>query len=363
MHKDSKESGKAKKRHPLLPLWIVLGCFVFLIGVGIVGFNHYYGKLNTNGTQVLEPVTPGPEDESWKAELPEDELQKMDEALQANLETGADADFTGQHVKNILLIGADNDYAGGMDQLGNADGLIIVSINEDAKRVVMSSIMRDSYVAVPNKYNTKITLTYHFGGVDMLLETVEANFGIPIDNYILVNYLNVIDIVDAVGGVEMDVTADELYWMEPKINNLDSLAGRPYGQDVIPTTEAGRLTLNGIQTAAYMRIRSVGNGDFDRTGRARNVLLALKDKAAGMSLTELNALADVVLPCITTDLSQGEVLSLLLGAPGYLKYDMVSNRIPIDGAYSLSNNSFAGSIVVIDYPVNREFLYNSIYGD
>lgn len=358
-----KKPEKKKKRHPLLPLWIVLGCVVLLLGAGFLIFNHYYGKLDTDKPEPLTPSTPGLEDEAWKQGLSEDELQSMDEALRQNLEAGVDGDFSGKHVKNILLIGVDNDYVGGMDKLGNADGLIIVSINEDTKRVVLNSIMRDSFVAVPDRYNTKITLTYHFGGVDLLLETLEANFGIPIDNYVLVNYLNLIDIVNAMGGVEMDVTAQELYWMQPKIENLNGLLGRDEETDVLPTSMAGRLTLNGIQTAAYLRIRYAGNGDFDRTGRARDVVLALKDKAAAMSVKQLNELADVVLPCVTTDLSQGEVLSLLLNAPKYMKYEMESNRIPIDGAYSLSDNTSAGSVVVIDYPMNKKFLYDSIYGE
>ncbi len=362
----TQEKKKTVKKRRRWPLWVLLGLVVVIAAAAIASalvFDHYFDKLGKadSPTQIKESLSP--EDEAWKQELDQDQLAAMDEALEKSLAAAADWDFADQRVKNILLIGVDNDYAGGMDQLGNADGLIIVSINEDTKRVALNSIMRDSYVSVPGRYNTKITLTYHFGGVDLLREVMEANFGVPIDNYMLVNYPDLIQIVDAMGGVEMDVTADELYWMQPKIENLNEILGRMPEQDVLSPTQAGTLLLNGVQTAAYLRIRYAGNGDFDRTTRARNVLLALKDKAAAMSLTELNEMANVVLPCVKTDLSEGEVLSLLLSAPSYLQYEMESNRIPIDGTWGFADAAEAGAVVTVDYKANRDFLYNSIYGN
>lgn len=357
------EEGTAVSKSFRLPriLWIAFGVLaVFLCGAALL-FDHYYSKLDVSERSGDEIELEATGDEDWRDGISAEDLSEYDEILRQNLEAGMDSAFNNAEVTNILLIGVDNDYLPGMDARGNADGLVILSINKTTKKVVLTSLMRDIYVSVPERYNTKITLVYHYSGINTLIKTVEANFGVPIDNYVLVNYLNVIDIVDSVGGLTMDVTEDELYWMQDKIRSLNYLAGNPSEQNMISTKKAGTLLLNGIQTAAYMRIRYAGNGDFDRTGRARDVLLALRDKAADMSLIELNKLADTVLPCIKTDLTEGQVLSLLFNAPAYMKYATESNRIPIDDTYSFAN--IKGSMVVINFEKNRKFIYESIYGE
>ena len=204
-------------------------------------------------------------------------------------------------------------------------------------------------------------MTTRRGWTQQLSDTIEYNFGVPIDNYVLVNYISVVNIVDAVGGLTMDVTADELYWMDDKIRSVCDLVGASYEDNMLSTDQAGELELNGIQTAAFLRIRYAGNNDFERTERARRVVLGLKDKAAAMSLTELDSFANTVLPYITTDLTQTDIISLLLRFPTMIKYDMISDRIPIEGSYWFTNDD-NGSFVDIDYDANKEHLQSSIYG-
>ena len=312
---------RARRRFPVLAAVLLalaaLGLAVFLL------FNHFYGKLDV------------------------DRGGKLGSG-------GADRDVT-----NILLIGVDNDYAPGMDDLGNADGLIIVSINKNTRQIVLSSLMRDIKVTVPDGYATKITLAYHEGGTGVLIDTIESNFGVPIDSYVLVNYLNVIDLVEAVGGITLELTESELYWMQPKIRNLNVLLGQDEEANLIDPAEAGTLTLNGIQTAAYLRIRYAGNNDFERTERARRVLLQIAARATEMGAGAIGGLAEELLPQIKTDLSRGELLSLLLGAPGYMKYETVSLRIPIDGSWYDSNDGNA--MLVLDMEANRDYLHRAIY--
>jgi LCP family protein required for cell wall assembly len=296
--------------------------------------------------------------ESWKSILTGEDTEVIDAD---DLPGEVDWDYTVADVTNILLIGVDNNYYDGMQDRGNADGLMILSINKSTKQVVLSSLMRDVLAYVPSEgYKTKLTLSYHYAGTQALIDTIEYNFGIPIDNYVMVNYLAVIDIVDAVGGLELDVTADEIYWMESKIKDLNMLMGVDGDANILSTSQAGTLTLNGIQTAAFLRIRYAGDGDFDRTGRARTVLMAIASKVKEMKKTEIVSLADRMLPQVTTDLSQIDTLSLLANVTKYLKYDMVSNRIPIDDSWEYQTIS-GGSYVVINYEKNRAFLYSSIY--
>ena len=104
-----------------------------------------------------------------------------------------------------------------------------------------------------DSYRTKLTLVYHDGGVPLLTDTIEQSFGVEIDGYILVNYLGVIQVVDAVGGLDMELSAEEIHYMDVKIRNLCELTGASYEENLIPAQEGGTLRLNGIQTAAYLR--------------------------------------------------------------------------------------------------------------
>lgn len=277
----------------------------------------------------------------------------------------AGRDFAGSMnpsgITNILLIGVDNDYAGGMDELGNADGLIIASINEKSGRIVLTSLMRDVRVQVPEGYRTKLTLVYHEGGVPLLIDTIEQNFDITIDSYVLVNYLSVIQIVDAVGGITLELSSEEVHYMDEKIQNLCIMTGEAYEDHRIRQADGGTITLNGLQTAAYLRVRYAGNADFERTERARSVLMALRGKVKDMGLSEFSKLTDTVLSCITTDMSPGMLLSLGIKAPLLSKYEVISERIPVDGSFWFSEENY-GSFVDIDFDLNCEHLKNVIYG-
>lgn len=315
------------KKKILLTVLLLAGVAML---VSLSAFRHYYSKLAVN-SEKLSTI----------------EFFKQFTDLGSN------------GVVNILLVGVDNDNADGLNDQGNADGLMILSICPDKKQIALTSLMRDIRVQVPDSYKTKLTLTYHFGGMDELIRTIEYNFGIQIDAYVMVNYLSVIDIVDAVGGIDVVLSPDEAYWMAPKIENLCELTGTSYDDNRLAVSE-GPVTLNGIQTAAYLRIRYAGNGDFDRTGRARDVVMALKDKASQMNLSQIDRLAGVVLPCINTDLSQAEMLKLITLAPAMLKYNFVSERIPVEGSFWLTNDE-NGSFVDIDFETNRLFLQNLLF--
>lgn len=224
----------------------------------------------------------------------------------------------------------------------------------------MTSVLRDTRVEVPNDYGMKITSTYHKGGVPLLSEVFELNFNIPVDNYILVNYLNVVDIIDALGGVDIELTADEIKAMSGKIANIDKLAGAEQGTNAISADEAGLLHLNGVQTAAYMRIRPSSSGDDrGRTERARKVVAQVFDKVKGMSGSELLTFANGFLPNIETDMTDSELMTLAMNSEMLMGYARVSDRIPHDEDYTSSNDG--NYYVLPDYDTVNEKLYKSVY--
>ena len=259
-------------------------------------------------------------------------------------------------VTNILLIGADNDVGSGMDSPGNADGLVIVSINDAKKQITLTSLMRDIRVIKPNGHATKLTVAYHDGGPELLIECIERNLEIDIDNYVLLTYHDIVKIVDAAGGIDMELYEDEIYHMQEKIEAVSKTVGVYWGDHMIPVDQPGVHKLNGIQAAAFMRVRMAGNGDYERTERARRIILGLKDNVDRMNLVKL---ANEVLPCITTDIAQDEIAGHIVRLGKYMNYEFVSNRIPVDDSFSYSNDS--NGYTIIKYDINRDHFYDLVY--
>lgn len=263
-------------------------------------------------------------------------------------------------VTNILVIGADSDVGSSLEGQGNGDGLIIVSINNSSRQITLTSLMRDIRVVKSNGYATKLTLAYHDGGPELLIECIESNMGIDIDNYVRVKYPDVVKIVDASGGVEIELSETEIEYMEGKIEAVAKTVGADWQGNKIPRGQAGVHKLNGVQAAGYMRVRILeGDGDLERTARARRVIMGIKDNMARMNLIQLSNFANVVLPCITTDMEQSDIAAHLAKLNKYLRYELVSNRIPADDTFRYSNDGHAYTLV--DFDMNRELFYELVY--
>lgn len=271
----------------------------------------------------------------------------------------ADKDEDG--VTNILVIGADNDVGSGMDSPGNGDGLVIVSINNAKKQITLTSLMRDTRVVKPsNGYATKLTLAYHDGGPELLIECIESNMGIDIDNYVRVNYHDVVKIIDAAGSVKVELVKEEIRYMNDKIEAVAKTVGADWIANKIPADYVGTYELNGVQAAGYMRVRVLeGDGDLGRTARIRTVLMGVKDNLSRMGPVRLGNFANVALPCITTDMQQDDIAGHLVKLSKYLKYDFVSNRIPADDTFYYSHDGH--SYTMVDFEVNRELFLDIVY--
>lgn len=262
-------------------------------------------------------------------------------------------------VTNILLIGADNDVGSSMDALGNADGLVIVSINNAKKQITLTSLMRDIRVLKSNGYATKLTIAYHDGGPELLIDCIESNLEIDIDNYVVLTYPDIVKIVDAAGGVKMELYEEELYHIREKIEAVSKTVGVYWEDYMLPLDQPGVYTLNGVQAASFMRVRMAGNGDYERTERARRVILGLKENVSDMNLIQLGEFANVVLPCITTDIAQDDIAKHLVSLGKYMKYDFVSNRIPVDDSFYYSNDQ--NGYTIIKFDINRDSFYDVVY--
>lgn len=261
-------------------------------------------------------------------------------------------------VVNVLLIGNDSRQAG---DDGRSDAMILVSISDKTKTITMTSFLRDMYVEIPGHGGNRLNAAYSYGGPELLMQTIEANFDIPVHRYALVNFQAFANLVDAVGGVDLELTNEEVQYVNGYLMEYNQLEGRDLATDFLDPSLSGMIHLNGPQALAYSRNRYIGT-DFGRTERQRKVLSAVFDKLPSTMLTNAGDLTDGLFPNLTTNLKQGECFQLSLNAWKILGYDMVQQYVPIEGTYS---NATIRSMAVleVDFDANIRFLKSTIYGE
>lgn len=249
------------------------------------------------------------------------------------------------NVTNILLIGVDGSSS---DTTLRSDTMLMVSIDRNNKKLKLTSFLRDTWVVIPSTGGyAKLNASYAYGGTQLLMDTIEYNFNIEIDHYMLVGFDMFKTIIDSIGGIEVEVTEKEAQFMRDTARATRNIQA---GENV---------HMNGEQALVYCRIRKL-DSDFMRTSRQRKVISALISKAKDSSLTDLKALADEVLPMVQTDISPMELTKLAMGAVKYITYDIKSERVPTDGTWS-SRTINGQSAIVADFGANQEFLRNYLY--
>lgn len=184
-------------------------------------------------------------------------------------------------VYNLLLLGIDNP---GSAITGRSDTMLLASLNARTGTLKLISFMRDTYVAIPHHGHNKLNAAYAYGGAELLLETLEASFGVQVDGYVAVNYQLMADLVDAIGGVELTVTKDEM----KKLNGILEYYNRQREADRSEQllTEYGDLRLTGLQTMSYARIRKL-DSDFVRVERQQRVVQAIYRQLGTLDLMQL----------------------------------------------------------------------------
>ncbi len=261
-------------------------------------------------------------------------------------------------VINILLIGNDSRQKG---EDGRSDAMILLSISNETKTIHMTSLLRDMYVEIPGYKNNRLNAAYAYGGPELLMETLEVNFDISVNRYVLVNFQAFANLVDVTGGVDLELTNEEVKYINGYLVEYNILEGRPEGTDYLDSTLSGTVHLNGPQALAYCRIRYIGT-DFARTQRQRKVLSAIISKTPATMLTNPIEMINGILPNLTTNLTEAEVRSLSLKVAKLLTYDIIQGSVPIEGSYS--NASIRGmSVLEVDFEKNKEYIRTEIYGE
>ena len=249
-----------------------------------------------------------------------------------------------QSVRNILFIGSDaREGLGGQ----RSDSMILFSIDNKNHKIKLTSFMRDSYVYIPSKgYNTKLNAAFNYGGAQLLMETLEYNFGVEIDEYVMINYDVFIELVDLLGGITInDVTEKEAKYMRDQVNR--------------PKFKAGTNHVDGRTAMWYCRIRYVDN-DFRRTERQRKVLTSIISKATKTNPFTLVEIVKQVLPNISTNLNRNNLLTLGMGALIYMHYDILQQQVPAPKTWSNARVN-GQDVLKLNFEKNREIIKEFIY--
>lgn len=273
------------------------------------------------------------------------------------------------YVKNIVLIGVDNrHFENVLYNPGNSDAIILVSFNSKTKKVYLTSIMRDTaaYIQYPESMKAKnsslkdgydkINRANAVGGPEFLLDIIEGNFKIKVDDYILVDFYSLIDIIDILGGIPMTLTDAEAEAANNYIRDMDFDRGITDWETANVLSGGGSLILNGVQAVGYSRERQTTGSDFNRTSRQRAVIEQIIIKAKKMSVTQLNDLANAILPKVYTNMSESEILGMVADAVTYLGYDLEQYRVPFDNMYESVNGN-----LLPDYEATNEKLQDIIF--
>lgn len=192
------------------------------------------------------------------------------------------------------------------------------------------------------------------------METVEKNLDIKVNRYMLVNFEAFANLVDAVGGVDLELSSAEIEWVNAYLNEYNLLTGKEFGTDYMDTSAEGMVHLNGPQALAYTRNRYIGT-DFGRTERQRKVLQEIIHGLPGALVKNPDLLIDGLMPNLTTNLTQWECYQLSLSAPAMLTYDIEQGSIPLQDTY---RNATIRKMAVleVDFDANKEYLHELLFG-
>ena len=269
------------------------------------------------------PMLPGDVDDGSVNKVIEDPVPINIDNLEVR---GNTADIT-----NIMLLGIDGRQSEGY--AARSDTNMILSVNTATETIRLTSLLRDTWVTVPGldfdedgeSDYCKLNAAFYYGGFDMLSDTIEQNFKLDVNQYIAVDFVAFEKAVDALDGVDIELTKEEAEFIPKESDDPDRFA-TPDNPDLEPLGhEAGVYHLNGQQTLAYCRIRTLYNSsDFARQSNQRKVIDQLMTKAKTMNFATLTGVLTAVLPYVQTNMSKQELLNYAASALQYAGYTIES---------------------------------------
>ena len=253
--------------------------------------------------------------------------------------------FRNDNVFNVMVLGVDRR---GNEKNTRSDTMILISLDKNNKKIKMTSFMRDMWVTIPGKGEAKLNAACFYGGPELALNTIEYNFNIKIDKYVLVDFNMFTKAIDTLGGLDLPLTKKEAAEIAR------------YSKNKVKLEPGDSVHMDGEAALLFARIRKQ-DSDFQRTSRQRMVINAVMEKAKKESLTKLLKLATDNLKDVETDLTAGDLTILAKNAAtSYIRFEVEEARIPADGMYK-SQRVKGQAAIVPDLAKNKTYLKDFIY--
>ena len=256
-------------------------------------------------------------------------------------------------ITNVLLIGVD---ARDLDEPCRSDSMIVATIDNNHKKVKLTSLFRDTLVDIPGHGEAKLNSAYMLGGPELLMETVKETYNINIDKYIIINFWGFEAIVDYIGGIEVDVK-------DYQLEELNKYIGESTGGNDCPVEEAGIQTLNGKQALSYARIRYNVGDEYERTDRQREVIFKVIEKLQNTKPSKYLGIMNTMLEYIRTNIDPLEALNMAYTIYKFPSLEVQQLQMPLVALSETRNYKDLGSVFLMDRLQNASMLYNFIYED
>jgi LCP family protein required for cell wall assembly len=322
---DIYSSGKKKKRRISAAKVI---SFIFFTIIGAIGGLMLYAYHTLNSFNY-------------------DDLGSTDSNTTAKDDSNDDL-LNDKMILNIMLIGSDSMSVG---DHGRSDSLLILSLDIRHKKIKVTSLMRDTWVNIPGYGNDRLNAAYAYGGAKLTIETIQKNFGIYIDRYAIVDFDGFSNIIDTLGGIDLELTSSECTYINTYSGDKHTLKG------------AGLKHLTGLQALHYSRDRNSIGSDYDRTSRQRNVIRAVIDKLRTANVAQIAEITPGIAQILKqgTNIKPQEMSRLAVNSPTYLHFPLEEFRIPTDD--NVSNKTIDQKMVLVinDMAKARSDLSKFIY--
>ncbi|MCR4890657.1 MAG: LCP family protein [Lachnospiraceae bacterium] len=335
-----RKKSRKKKRHFLFILEILV-ILVLVVALYVV---YRLDLADTGNKSSMEEVT-------------------VNEEVLAQIEDEENDEWKMDGYTNIALFGVDSrDMNLGKGTL--ADTIIVASLNNETGEIKLCSIFRDTYCAIGEDSDGKQTFTkantaYSAGGPGQAVQMLNTNLDMDISEYVTVGFKALVDTIDSLGGIEIEITEDEIHFLNDYQIGTAEAIGIPQSQ-IINVTSPGRQTLNGLQATSYCRIRYTKGDDFKRAERQRTVLSQVAEKAMTADVATLNSLIDAIFPLCNTSLTKTEILSYATRMGKFRLGDQ--SGFPFERVTGVMGR--AGSCVVAeDFAQNVVEFHRFLFGD
>lgn len=354
---------------------IILGVLCGLIAAGLLGLWYVDMMLSRISRSPVDSVYEDELSATVNVELPEvkptpsptpepiiedDEISLQQEMAQTALSQEEQAALEEKQkrekVTNVLLLGVDRRGTQGGSR---SDTTMIATVDGANKRLKLTSLMRDMYLPIPGNGENRFNSACVKGGPELVMQTINENFAMDLEKYIQVDFRSFEKIVDRIGGITINMSSGEVAEANDCIAGLNKQRGSELRSGFI-TKRGGDVRLTGKQALGYARMRHFGNGDYSRTSRQFKVMQEIMREFLKLNPIEQQAVLYDVLPLVETNLTNSEILSLMVQVLGIGNFDIMHFRLPAEGLYR-AKTIRGMSVLLPDIPANAKLLHEFIY--